>query len=176
MLEGIYIFARGKSFRTQHDDELIRFGCEYASIDMTFESEKSGSVRNVKMIYGSGGRRNCFCDGVKIPRMSEFIGTFRAVLFCPKHLSLVQSGPSGRRIFLDNAISQTEPAHIKDLQRYAAVMAQRNALLKDLRDRTAAADPDMLEILSRQLADAGEAVSARRAAYTDVLKIGRAHV
>ncbi|MBQ7499685.1 MAG: DNA replication/repair protein RecF [Clostridia bacterium] len=166
MLEGIYVFARGKSFRTQHDDELIRFGCEYASLDMVFETEDREGPQRAKMIYGSGGRKNCFFNDVRIPRISEFIGVFRAVLFCPKHLALVQSGPSGRRLFLDSAISQIEPSYIKTLQRYSAILAQRNALLKDLRDNMPGADADMLEILSEQLAESAAAVSQKRAEYT----------
>ena len=165
ILEGIYIFARGKSFRTQHDDELIRFGSDYATLDMQYTSKDREGVQSVKMIYGSGGRKNCFFNDIKISRMSEFIGNFRAVLFCPKHLSLVQSGPAGRRIFLDNAISQIEPSHIRTLQRYIAVMTQRNALLKDIKDGLCQ-DPDMLDILSSQLADAGEAISVKRAEYS----------
>ena len=168
MLEGIYIFARGKSFRTQHDDELIRFDREYAVIDMNFESELRRESLNARMIYGTGGRKNLFFNGIKITKMSEFIGNFRAVLFCPKHLSLVQSGPSGRRLFLDSAISQIETDHIRSLQKYAAVMSQRNAVLKDLRDGRYT-DPAMLEILSDQLAEISEKVSANRADYTVLL-------
>jgi len=35
ILEGIYYFARGKSFRGAHDRELIRFGAPFARAELT---------------------------------------------------------------------------------------------------------------------------------------------
>lgn len=58
--------------------------------------------------------------------MSEFLGAFRAVMFCPEHLNIVKAGPAERRRFLNEALSQLSSGYISALQRYNGVLAQRN--------------------------------------------------
>ena len=41
ILEGIYLFARGKSFRAFKDRELVKFGCDGATMHLTF-SKRDG--------------------------------------------------------------------------------------------------------------------------------------
>ena len=165
-LEGIFLFARGKSFRTRHDEEMIRFGCETASVEMVCTS--GGRVHEMRMAYTADGRRLCRRNDVEIRRLSEFVGTFRAVLFCPAHLGLVSGGPLMRRSFLDQAISQVDPGYLATLQRYLAILQQRNALIKDsLRDR--GAFDATVDHWSDGLAREGEKISQVRQKYVAAL-------
>lgn len=165
-VEGIYLFARGKSFRTQRDIELIRFDCDFALCDMEFDD----AVRSHKMriAYSRDGRRLCKHNGVDIKKLSEFIGHFRAVVFCPTHLSLVKDGPSVRRSFVDSAISQILPSYVAALQRYNSILAQRNALIKNAFFNRNAFD-STVEYWSAQLAEEAERISKKRAWYIDLL-------
>lgn len=166
-LEGIYLFARGKSFRGAHDREMVRFGSEYASVTMNCSG--SGRSYDMKYAFNTEGKRVCRRNGVVLSRLSEFIGYFRAVLFCPAHLSIVQSGPSARRNFLDLAISQIKPSYMVLLQRYNTVLSQRNACIRDCRKRMSPSDSAMLEVLSAQLAENAERISELREKYIAVL-------
>ena len=161
-LEGIFLFARGKSFRTPHDAEMIRFGEEAASVEM--ECTAGGRDHAMRVAYTRDGRRLCRRNDVDVRRLSEFVGVFRAVLFHPGHLGIVSGGPSARRAFLDEAISQIDPRYLAALQRYHAVLAQRNALIKT-RDRDAGAFDETIEHWSAQLAREGALISASRAGY-----------
>lgn len=161
-LEGILLFARGKSFRSAHDAELIRFGAETASVDMTCRS--GGRDYAMRIAYSRSGRRLCRRNDVDIRRLSEFVGVFRAVLFCPAHLAIVSGGPAVRRAFLDEAISQIRPAYLAALQRYNNILIQRNALIKT-RERDAGAFDETIEYWSSQLAREGAAISRERASY-----------
>ncbi|MCL2518503.1 MAG: DNA replication/repair protein RecF [Oscillospiraceae bacterium] len=161
-LEAVYLFAQGRSFRTAHDREFVKFGAESAEIKLNFADKNR--EHDMLIRYLPNGTRMCKRNGVLIRRMSEFIGCFRAVLFCPAHLSIIKDGPSVRRGFLDIAISQLKPFYMLSLQRYNNILTQRNSLIKNYYSapetfhRTVA-------IWSEQLAAEAEVISAERAKY-----------
>lgn len=166
-IEGIYLFARGKSFRGAHDREMIRFGSEFTSV--TVNCSDRSRAYEMKYAFNTAGKRVCKRNGVVLGRLSEFVGYFRAVLFCPAHLAIVQSGPAARRGFLDLAISQIKPAYMVLLQKYNTVLFQRNAYIRDCRKHFTDTDKDMLEVLSVQLAECAETISAQRDKYVSAL-------
>ena len=88
ILEAIFYFASGKSFRNCKDREMIRFGCDKSNIAMRFSNGKA--VKKMTATLSKGGRR-VIRIGESMPlRMAEYIGQFRAVIFTPDHLSLVK--------------------------------------------------------------------------------------
>ncbi len=165
-IEGIYLFARGKSFRSQHDTDMIRFDCDFATADMEFNDGRRD--HKMRIAYSRDGRRLCKHNGVDIKKLSEFIGHFRAVIFCPTHLSLVKDGPSVRRGFIDTAISQIKPSYISDLQKYNNILSQRNALIKNAYFQRDVFDATV-EYWSAQLAREAEKISKKRADYVELL-------
>lgn len=166
-LEGIYLMAQGRSFRPGGDGDFIRFGQRQGAVRLWFETE-SGSETQLEMRYLQGGRRQCTVNDVPQKRLSDFIGHFRAVIFCPQHLSLVREGPSVRRAFADMALSQLSTAYLRDLQEYSRILQQRNALLKACREPDAAF-AGAVEPWSVQLAARAESISRQRQAYLDRL-------
>jgi len=165
-VEGIYLFARGKSFRTQKDSEMIRFGCDYASLDMEFNDGRRD--QKMRLAYSRDGRRLCCRNGVDVRKLSEIIGNFRAVIFCPAHLSLVKEGPAVRRSFIDGAISQIEPLYVSHLQKYNNILSQRNALIKNAYFDRKTFD-DTVEYWSDQLSAEAETISKKRSEYIKIL-------
>jgi DNA replication and repair protein RecF len=128
IIEGIYLFARGKSFRAFKDKELIKFDSEVAYALMEYAREDETSKLGVKIAKNSA--KSFYKDGNRVARTADEIGEFRAVLFCPSHLGIISDAPSVRRNFLDVAISQLKPLYIKLLARYNNVISSRNAILK----------------------------------------------
>jgi len=165
-LEAIYVFAQGRSFRTAHDRDLIRFGCDSAELELDFSDKDRNYSLYIK--YLPNGRRICRRNDIDIRRMSEFIGYFRAVLFCPQHLSVVKDGPAVRRNLLDTAISQLKPFYMASLQRYNSILNQRNLLIKNYYN-----EPQnfhrTVNIWSEQLAREAAVISAERAVYVEKL-------
>ena len=174
-LEGIYIFAQGRSFRTRNDSELVKFGKRFAAVELegTIGAEKPvNTVMNVKW-DAEKGKRYCTRAGFPVRKMSEMMGTLRAVLFCPEHLRIIKDGPAARRSFLDMALSQLEPLYLKALQKYGALISRRNVLLKNAqRGVRDASFNDMISVLSEQLAAESEKISLSRAEYTEKLGSG----
>ena len=164
LLEGIYYFAYGKSFRGAKDKELIRFNEDSASICMNFTDNLRDRKHEVR--FSSNGKKYCFKEDIKISKMSEFIGLFRAVLFSPEHLSIVKDGPSERRIFLDIAISQLYPEYLMSLSRYQKILSERNTLLKNPEDIVF---KDLISVYSERLAKENALISEYRDKYISKL-------
>jgi len=208
LLESLYLFAAGRSHRTSHERDMVRFGQPYfelsletSAVDVTrigrsragyvqsaagtndsgraeytqsaADTTDSGQTESPRSdlpirrrelgfkVFAEGTRkRECKKNGVVVP-LTELIGVFRAVLFCPEHLSIVKSGPAERRSFLDIALCQLKPVYLKSLSRHNRILKQRNALLKQLADGNG--DSELLEVASDQLArEAAHIFTARR--------------
>ena len=163
LLEAVYFTALGKSFRPVKEAELIRFGEESACVVNRFHDSVRAQSLSVRLFAGHG-RRVVEQNGLKIGRMSEMVGAFRVVLFCPEHLSLIQGGPDLRRSYLNVALSQLRPLYLQSLQRYNKILKERNALLKRAPEDMAtfkATEP----MWSAQLAHEAAAVTIHRARY-----------
>ncbi len=127
-VEGIYVFARGKSFRKNDDKELVKFGADGFRIYIEYE-DKNGDGRLEYSFFGRERRRKK--NGYKIDRVKEMIGSFKAVLFYPDDLSLVKDSPEERRAFLNVAISQCYDVYISYYSNYKKALENRNCILKN---------------------------------------------
>ncbi len=167
LLEAIGFTALGKSFRTSHEEEMICFGSEFCEVSMDF----SDSVReqNITVRMMRGQRRRIEQNGVKAARLSDIVGAFRTVLFCPEHLSLIKDGPGERRNYLDIALSQLHPVYLKSLQRYNQILKQRNKLIRGAEeDRKTFFDT--VEFWSRQLAHEAAVIAKYRVKYLEKVR------
>ncbi|MBO5356181.1 MAG: DNA replication/repair protein RecF [Clostridia bacterium] len=166
ILEGIYLFARGKSFRAFKDKELINFNSNVGYARMVYESKNGEGELGVEIPKSSNKR--FYRNKNKVGRTSEIIGDFRAVLFCPSHLGIIKDSPSVRRKFLDIAISQLRPIYIKMLAKYNAVLENRNAILK-MSDEERKAYEGILEVYSEELATLSADIANMRIDYVKKL-------
>ena len=116
VIEGIYLFGSGKSFRRAREKDLIKNDKNHAQVSISYVD----AVRENKMCYRifRDLSKETFKNGMKIGKMSGFIGNFKAVLFCPEHLSIVKDEPAERRGFLDAAISQFNHPYLAALMEY----------------------------------------------------------
>lgn len=165
-LEGIYLFAHGKSFRTSSDKDMISFDKDVANCKLYFEDSVRSQDMEIKLIRGS--RKICQRNGVVIKKMADFVGYFRAVLFCPEHLSVIKDGPSERRNFLDSAICQLKPIYLASLQRYNNILNQRNTLLKNYEEDRQSFDRTF-DLWSAYLAREAALIARERYEYVKVL-------
>lgn len=162
VIEGIYLFGSGKSFRHAREKDLIKSDRNHAQISIAYVD----SQRENKMSYRifRDLSRETFKNGMKIGRMSSFIGNFKAVLFCPEHLSIVKNEPAERRGFLDSAISQFNRPYLAALMEYKKLLEQRNALLKNY-EKNKDGFSLTAEILSEKLAADAAYITEVRAKY-----------
>ena len=166
ILEGIYLFARGKSFRAFKDKELINFNSNIGYARMIYESRGGENELGVEIPKSSN--KKFYRNKNKVGKTSEIIGEFRAVLFCPSHLGIIKESPSIRRRFLDIAISQLRPIYIKMLSKYNNVLENRNAILKMSEDERKSYE-GILEVYSEELATLSADIANMRIDYVKKL-------
>ena len=157
VLEAIYFFARGRSFRTTRESDLVRFGAEGCGVDIAFT--RRGEEETLGYRYFGGTRRRTK-NGVKVTAR-EALGVFCAVLFCPDHLSVIKRTPAERREFLNAAIAQISPAYVAALGRHKKLLENKNALLRceDGYDRA------LMESYNEELAAVSAEILVARRAY-----------
>lgn len=164
LLESLWLFTGGRSFRGSKDSELIAFGQPRARLRLDFFARNRDQRAEITV---ENGRRKAVLNGVDRGPASSLIGEFCAVVFSPAHLSLVKNGPAERRKFLDAAICQQKPAYAGLLSRYAHTLTQRNALLKDVPRHSELLDT--LDIWEEKLSRYGGAIAAQRISYAKAL-------
>lgn len=132
IIEAIYIFSFGKSFRANKDIELLKFDKEYflsnieimkkdREFEMDFGFDK---ISNKKMIK---------VNGVIQKKISDIIGKLNVVVFKPEDIKIVTDAPSVRRKYIDYLISSISKGYLENITKYKKVLEERNNLLKEIK-------------------------------------------
>jgi DNA replication and repair protein RecF len=140
---------------------MILFGKKSASVSIDYMSDKKERGDNITIHLFSDKKKTVEKNHLRVERLSDIVGSFRSVLFCPEHLSLIKDGPLERRTYLDIAISRISPKYIHSLQRYAYFLKQRNALIKSAAKNREVFDATV-DLWSEQLATEAAEISAQR--------------
>ena len=159
IIEALYYAAFGRSHRTSSDAELIRVGADGAYIGLSFR--RHDVPGELSFTFARGARRRITYAGESL-RQRDLVGLLPMVLFSPEDLFLVKGAPALRRRYLDAELSQASPAYYGELLRYTRILKQRNAVLKDIRERLAA--PEDLSPWDAQLARSAAYIVTRRIA------------
>jgi DNA replication and repair protein RecF len=165
LLEAIYYLEVFRSFRGAPDSELVRFGADVFRIEAGLQGDPERAT--VAAAYQRGTRRKKVqLDDREPDRLADAIGAFGAVVFHLDDAELVAGSPGRRRRFLDILLSIVEPGYLADLQRYRAVLSQRNEALRA--GRTGVIDawtPGLIEPGGRVMAVRSRWVAERAAGF-----------
>jgi len=131
LLEGIYLNAVARSFKTQRDREMIRFEKDHCRIKAI--SHYDGEDHVSEIFIGRDGAKAVRVDGVKISRTSELLDRLHIIVFSPEDLKIVKDEPGKRRGFINRELCQIRPGYVSDLNDYRRILRQRNAYLKEER-------------------------------------------
>lgn len=133
LLEAIYYLEIFRSFRGAPDRDLVHFGEDVFRIEAGL-SDGSEHSEMAAAFQRTGRRKKVELDGHEAIRIADALGVFGAVVFDLEDVDLVSGSPGRRRRFLDIALSLAVPGYLADLQRYRAVLGQRNEALRAGRD------------------------------------------
>ena len=188
LIEALYMLTIAKSLRASTDRELVRRqsvdGDSHAQVSATIQ-RRSGDTRvQVNFKVAANGSQDGGDTSELAPtedftvqklvrvngaprRASELVGEVNAVMFSAQDLELVFGPPSTRRRYLDILISQLDREYLRSVQRYQKVVAQRNHLLKLVRDGRSGAGE--LEFWDDELVESGKYIMFRRASVIETL-------
>lgn len=166
LLEAVWLFSGGHSFRGAKENELIKFGENHAKLCMEFYS---GKRQQKAEILFKGSKKEVIINNVKKNSAAFLAQHFSAVVFSPEHLTLIKNGPALRRRFVDGSICQQDLRYAVRLNKYNQTLQQRNALLKEISKHKEL--KDTLEIWDEVLIESGAAIIKKRLEFLETLKI-----
>ncbi len=101
-------------------------------------------------------------------RLIDHIGLIPLVMVSPEDSHLIDEGSDERRRFLDSIIAQLDREYLDKLNRYNALLKQRNALLKALAEQHTHEQeeqgPELLDVYDLQLVPLAEYIYRKRKA------------
>jgi DNA replication and repair protein RecF len=163
LLEAVYFFKLGRSFRTRRNEEMIRFEESYCRTVCSC-SFADGSVNEFAASIERNAGKKISVSGETIEKLTDLVGRYPVVLFGPNDLGLVSGQPSDRRRFIDVVGSMTDGVYLQQLKEYRRILNQRNAAL---RMRASRKERESWNI---QLVDQGCALIRKRMAITSVIE------
>lgn len=161
LLEAIYTLANARSFRTNKDKEVIYFSEEEAYIGSNILLGDYRRFIEIKMDKKKPKRIRINKTELKNQRELSF--GLNVVVFSPDDLRIIKDGPSERRKFLDQSISQIKPIYNYNLSKYKKLLFQRNNLLKTSRFKKNMGE--LLNIFDIQIAKIGTKIVIDRRDY-----------
>lgn len=164
LIEALWLFCGGHSFRSAKDNEVIKFGSQNAKIEMRFFGQEREQSARIIFLQN---KKQVEINGVEKPSASALIEKFNAVVFSPEHLNLIKRGPSERRKFIDGAICREKLKNAVILSKFNRILVQRNSLLKDIYKRPSL--EDTLAIWNEPLIKYGSMLIKQRLDYVKML-------
>ncbi|MFO7914780.1 MAG: DNA replication and repair protein RecF [Candidatus Krumholzibacteriales bacterium] len=165
LLEAVYLFCLGRSFRSSNRTDMISFGEEHLFLKASVESD-TGVGETIEIGMSRGGEKRIRVNGARVEGFSGVIGKVPGVLFTAGDVDLVAGSPSSRRSFIDHTASQISSEYLGNLREYYRALRQRNAELKEAGDGKGRG---LTRALAALLAEKGEkVVSGRRDVLSDI--------
>jgi len=163
LLEAVYYLSTLDSFQASNSVELINFSalqndlaiCRIVADYQKGDSNHHLEIRIIRDTHANGNssiRKEIILDGQQ-KKINSVIGHFNAVLFLPHMLQIATGSPQLRRHYLNLTLSQVDPRYTEALSEYNKALSQRNALLKQLFERSG--DPDQLSYWDERLTQSG---------------------
>lgn len=135
ILEALYLFAYGRSFRSARRKDLVQEAFDRFELAITLNKNTAQSNqtsaeqrhgllgdRDTLQAYSGLDRRSC--------KVNEVIKQCPVLFFGPDSDNLVQSSSDTRRRFIDWLVFHVEPNGAQQLQQQRRLLSQRNAALK----------------------------------------------
>ncbi|HJW84565.1 MAG TPA: DNA replication/repair protein RecF [Anaerolineae bacterium] len=179
LLEAVYYLATAKSPQTSSDRQLIhwlavednltpyaRLVGDVSRADRAAHIEMTLLLEPADTADGFRFRKQIKVNG-RLTRVADLAGQINVVLFQPQDVDILGGSPGERRRCLDGALAQIDPDYARAIDRYTDVLAQRNALLKQLQET--GGDPDQLAFWDEKLAADGALITLKRHLALDEL-------
>ena len=101
-------------------------------------------------------------------RLADHIGLFPLVMISPTDTNLILEGSEARRKYLDAVISQFNRVYLEQLIQYGKLLAQRNAVLKQIA-KGGLFDNSTLELYDEQIIPIAKQIFEKRKSILEEL-------
>jgi DNA replication and repair protein RecF len=179
VLEAVHYLCLSKSFLAARDRYALRQGSPYFEVEGRFEKRprekedpttgeaEARSEREARLVYVPGEGKKIFLGGAPLDRLADVVGRLPVVVFSPGDIALTAEGPSERRDFVNNILSQERPAYLDDLMKYRRARRQRNEVLRKYKKRGSSPPAHLIEPWTEELVALGGRIVWRRRQFLE---------
>lgn len=139
LLEAIYLVATGRSHRTTHEVEGIRFGQDAGRIRALIARPGREEELEATLLRDDPRAAVQLKVNGALTTRGSVLGRLPVVMVAPWDMDVIRGSGATRRRMVDAALAQLSPAYYFALHRYHRVIMQRNAVLRQ--GRAAGTDP-----------------------------------
>ena len=164
LLDAVYYLSFCRSAFNPKDSEVMRHDADYFVLEGDYTTD-GGDKEQVYCGMKRGTKKHFKRNKKEYKRLSMHIGQVPLIFVSPADATLIDGGSEERRRLMDVVISQYDTPYIEDLNRYNKALQQRNKLLKQEEEP----DSTLMELLEMQMAEYGEAIYKKRAAFVEEL-------
>lgn len=165
-LEGIYLLARTKSFRTQRLQEAIRFGENTAFI--TGQVSSGTKLQRELQVTLQDNTKSILVNGKREP-LARYLSQLQVFAFTADELEVVRGMPEARRRFVDRGVASLQPSYVQTISTFNRILKQKNKILQDSSERgaTLTETENLLAPWNEQLVKVAAQVHKFRTHYID---------
>jgi len=165
LLEAVYYGCTGRSCRTNNDREVLRRGATSARV--VVQAQADDGMHEFSVGFTPGEPKRIRADGALVERLLDITVRPLVGVFLPDRLELVKGAPAVRRAHIDQLVAALWPARPATRRAYVQALAQRNALIAQI--RSGRASRAALPGWDRQLAEHGTRLMSDRAGAVDAV-------
>lgn len=164
ILESIFFSGFTRSPRSFETDNLINKKQEFFSLKCFFDDDKKEN--EVFLSYSKGVKKVIF-NGLKVSKISDYIGSFGVVYYQPNEIVDFLSTPQNRRKGVDLAFSQISTDYLGSLKLYNRLMKERNMALKTAKNSFSRQSILLVEMLTEKMVEAMKPVILQRMKFCE---------
>jgi DNA replication and repair protein RecF len=182
LLEAIYYLATSRSPQTSSDRQLVNWLVDEDPLPharLVAEAAKGDTIHRVEITLlkrtGANGirlQKEIRVNGVS-RRAMDLLGVINVVLFRPQEMALADGPPSRRRQYLDATLCQINRPYCTVLRDYNQVLEQRNALLRNLRERNQSPGDELVFWDDRLIEEGAQLVATRQATLAELERLAQ---
>ena len=159
ILDAVYYLSFCKSYMNVLDRQNIRFDQQFFAIQGKWEKENQEIA--IHCAVKAGAKKVFKRNKKEYEKLADHIGEFPVVMISPYDRDLISEGSELRRKWVDGIISQFDRQYLDDISKYAKILDQRNALLRNMHDH-GLFDRESIEVWNDQMAKVGTRIYEKR--------------
>lgn len=164
ILDAVHYLSMCRSYMNVVDRQNIRFDQPFFVIQGDWI--KDDTAINIHCAVKTGAKKVFRRNKKEYEKLADHIGQFPAVMISPYDRDLISEGSELRRKWMDGIISQFDRKYLDLIQKYAKVLVQRNALLKNMAEHRLF-DRDSIEVWNEQMIVLGKEIHRKRSVFLD---------
>ncbi len=158
VLEAVYALATASSFRTTSASDMIRSHQDIAEVHgVLMQNERRVQIDLTIQRGLRNTRKRMLVNGHRPKSRAALAEVLPLTVFTPEGVDVVRQGPEQRRTWITDVLTDVWPHTGDNVERFAKVLHQRNALLRGLQGmRPSVTQRDELEVWNIEFCEAAQ--------------------